>query len=339
MIGLCGGGNLLAGRHKSIKKGQALLVCEDISVHVARKAMKNLRLRVLPPHGEVHLSAPHHVSTQAIQRFVRGQLAWIRKKQAEIAARPVLSEEMVNGERHRLFGQEYELRLCEKYGRHQITIADGGILLLTVRPGTTIANRRRVLSGWYRQQLSLHLLPLIEQWQATIGVTVQACTIRQMRTRWGSCNITKGRISINLELARRPPGCLEYVLVHEMVHLLEPSHNERFWGLVGHYLPDWQEHRAALESGLFPCRPSEEQAWCVYMVRCADNTLYTGITNNLTQRLAAHNSAKGGAKYTRPRQPVSLVYVEEGLSHSLAAKREYVIKKMATKQKRQLVTL
>ncbi|MEN8141714.1 MAG: YgjP-like metallopeptidase domain-containing protein [Thermodesulfobacteriota bacterium] len=310
---------------------------DEIDVLVIRKRMKNLRLRVREPKGEVCLSAPHHASWQAIDSFVRSQQGWIKARQGEIAARgprPELCLE--DGEIHLFFGREYELRLREvSSGRHLLRLTAERRLELAVRQGTSRANRRKVLDRWYRERLGRAIDKLVAKWQPRLAVTVTAWTIRAMSSRWGSCNVGRGRLSINLDLVRLPRPCLEYVVVHEMVHLLEPGHNKRFWSLLDQHLPAWREAKALLHGQWGT--PAGQDDWSVYMVRCADDSLYTGIAKDLGQRLAAHNSAKGGAKYTKARQPVALVYQEGGLTHSQAARREWAIKKLSRLAKLALV--
>jgi len=223
------------------------IVIRDIPVQVMRKPIKNLHLGVYPPDGQVRVSAPEHLTDDNIRLAVISRLRWIRKQRAAFQAQPRQSKrDMVPGESHYVFGQRYRLEVIERRGRHEIVVKNPSTLQLFVNPGTTQANRTKVLQEWYRQQLKARVPTLLERWEPIIGHPVSAWGIKKMKTKWGSCNIQQRRIWLNLELAKKPPECLEYVVVHELVHLLERDHNERFKALMSQYLPQWQRQRALL---------------------------------------------------------------------------------------------
>ncbi|WP_008318198.1 M48 family metallopeptidase [Leptolyngbya sp. PCC 6406] len=227
--------------------GTTAIVIRDIPVQVMRKPIKNLHLGVYPPDGQVRVSAPEHLTDDNIRLAVISRLSWIRKQQAAFQAQPRQSaREMVSGESHYLFGQRYRLEVIERRGRHEVVVKNNSTLQLFVNPGTTPANRTRVLIEWYRQQLKARIPPLLVFWQPIIGQQVSAWGVKKMKTKWGSCNSQQRRIWLNLELAKKPPECLEYVMVHELVHLLERHHNDRFKALMDEFLPPWRIRRDLL---------------------------------------------------------------------------------------------
>lgn len=223
------------------------ITIRDIPVQVVRKPIKNLHLGVYPPDGNVRVSAPEHLTDDNIRLAIVSRLSWIKKQQAKFQNQPRQSErEMVSGESHYVFGKRYRLEVIERRGRHEIALKNHSTLQLFVNPGTSTANRKRVLTEWYRQQLKDRIPALLDRWESTIGQSVSNWGVKQMKTKWGSCTIGKRRIWLNLELAKKPVECLEYVLVHELMHLLERHHNAHFRSLMGHYLPSWKQRRDLL---------------------------------------------------------------------------------------------
>lgn len=221
----------------------------DLHVEIVRKDIKNLHLGVYPPDGRVRLAVPLRVDDETARLLIVNKLGWIRRQQARFATQARQSaREMVDGESHYVGGRRYRLRVVEQDAPPQITLRGGNILELRVRPHTDAARRLNILQAWYRAQLKAALPDLIAKWSPVLGVTVAAWGIKRMKTRWGTCNIAARRIWLNLELAKKSPQCLEYVLVHEMVHLLERTHNDRFRALMDRYLPQWQLRRAELNA-------------------------------------------------------------------------------------------
>lgn len=215
---------------------------------MVRKAIKNLHLSVQPPVGKVRISVPEHVSDDQVRLTIISRLPWIRKRQATFLAQPRQSvREMVSGESHYLFGKKYRLEVIERRGKHEVVVKNITTLQLFVSPGTTASNGLVVLNDWYRAQLKERIPMLFDRWQQKIGVEATAWGVKRMKTRWGSCNTGKKRILINLELAKKPPECLEYIIVHELVHLLERHHNDRFRNLLDKFLPTWQLSRDVLK--------------------------------------------------------------------------------------------
>lgn len=225
------------------------ITVNNITVEVVRKAIKNLHLGVYPPHGRVRVAAPLAVSDDAVRLAVIGKLAWIKRQQAKFEAQPRQSRrEMVRGESHYFLGQRYRLRVIEHHAAGKVVLRNASIDLY-VRPETSADQREQVLHRWYRKQLKALVPPLLEKWQLVLDVDVADWGIKKMKTKWGACTIGAQRIWINLELAKKPVQCLEYIIVHELLHLLERHHNDRFQKLMDQFLPQWRLHREELNQG------------------------------------------------------------------------------------------
>ena len=221
----------------------------DMEIQVIRKTIKNFHLAVLPPYGKVRVAVPHHVTDERVRLAIISKLAWIRRQQADFNQQPRQTErEMINGESHYLWGRQYRLEVIEQVGKHRIEVKGKSKFRLYVQAGTSADNRLVVLNNWYREQLKVKIDELIEHWSPIIKRKPKSCGIRKMKTKWGSCNIETKRILFNLELVKKPPECLEYILVHELVHLLVRHHNERFRKHMDTFLPKWREHRNLLNT-------------------------------------------------------------------------------------------
>lgn len=234
------------------------ITVSGIRVDVVRKDIKNLHLGVYPPHGRVRVAAPLVVSDEAVRLAVIDKLAWIKRQKAKFAEQSRQSRrEMVSGESHYFLGRRYRLRLHEQAGKQYVAIRGLTHLDLFVNPGRTVEQRQAVLTRWYRQQLMNEMIPpLLEQWQAKLGVQVSAWCIKRMKTKWGSCNPVTGKVWFNLELAKKPVQCLEYIIAHELAHLLERHHNDRFTALMEIHLPRWRQYREMLS-----LTPLGHEAW------------------------------------------------------------------------------
>ena len=220
---------------------------QGIEVQVVRKDIKHLYIRVYPPHGCVRVSVPLHVTDDEVCVAVTARLEWIRRQQARIVSQPGRTRrDMRSGEHHYVFGRQYLLEVLERRGPHEVSLKNNSTLLLTVNPDTSSANRERVLNEWYRALLKERIPILLEKWQSITGKDVAEWGVKRMKTRWGSCNISRRRIWLNLELAKKPVTCLEYVLVHEMVHLFERYHNDNFYSYMDQFMPQWRTHRDTL---------------------------------------------------------------------------------------------
>lgn len=211
-----------------------------LKIDVLRKNVKNLNLRVYPAECRVRISVPRRIPDSEVTRFIEGKLPWIRKHLANYRERPKSEpKKFITGELHPVWGQNLKLILIEKDKPPRVFVGDGN-LHLSVRPGTVQRKRASVLKEWYRDELKQKIPELIKKWEPQMGVKVEEFGVKQMKTRWGTCNIRARRIWLNLELAKKRPELLEYVVVHEMVHLLERLHNKRFYGFMSRYLPNWK---------------------------------------------------------------------------------------------------
>jgi predicted metal-dependent hydrolase len=220
-----------------------------LTVDVVRKPIKNLHLGVYPPHGRVRVAAPMAVSDDAVRLAVIGRLAWIKRQRAKFKEQPRESRrELVTGESHYFLGQRYRMRVIERAGPGKVLLRGKTGLVLYIGPGSDAAARDRTLQRWYRQQLHGLVPRLLAKWEKKIGVTAAEWRIKRMRTKWGACSIGARRIWLNSELAKKPQRCLEYIIVHELVHLLEPHHGDRFTTLMDRFLPNWAALRAQLAS-------------------------------------------------------------------------------------------
>lgn len=229
----------------------AKLLIDDVEIEVIRKKVKRIYLSVYPPAGYVRMTVPARLDNETIIFFARSKLAWVKRQQAKIRARPrPPAPDYVNGETHLFFGRPYILQVLETTGRPRVEFSADQSIILHVRPNSTKDERQKLLNAWYRRQLQAVIPAYLQKWQKEIGVTVQEWGIRKMKTKWGSCNIQARRIWLNLELAKKSPRCLEYIIVHEMIHLLERYHNDRFYGYLTKYLPGWKEIKKELNSSL-----------------------------------------------------------------------------------------
>lgn len=212
-----------------------------LAVEVVRKEIKHLHLGVYPPRGRVRVAVPLRIDDEAVRLAVVSRLGWIRRQRERFELQERQSaREMVTGESHYVAGRRYLLDVVEAEGPAGVRLRNNRTLELRVRPGSDRARREALLHGWYRRRLRARVPALIATWEPVIGVRVADWRIRRMKTRWGSCNAGAGRIWLNLELAKKPTSCLEYILVHEMVHLIERSHNERFRACLDRVMPGWR---------------------------------------------------------------------------------------------------
>jgi predicted metal-dependent hydrolase len=227
----------------------SVLVIGGLNVDVIRKDIKNLHISVMPPNGRVRVAIPAHINDDRVRSAIVSKLAWIKKQQADFEKQPRQSErEMVSGESHYFLGRRYRLEVIEVTGKSHIALNGNNTLLLSTSTDTSKEKRLKLLDEWYREQIKRRLPALLNKWQAIVGVEPNHCGIRKMKTKWGSCNTSEKRIWLNLELAKKPPECLEYILVHELVHLLERHHNRRFKAFMDEFMPKWSLHRDTLNS-------------------------------------------------------------------------------------------
>ncbi len=223
------------------------MTVNGINVQVVRKDIKNLHLAVYPPDGHVRVAVPKITTDDNVRLAIVSKLSWIKKQQQDFEDQPRQSKrEFISGECHYFFGRKLRLELIDRAGKPEIKLLKSGKLKMFIKSGASIKNKEKLLSAWYREELKIRIGELLEKWQPIVNRTAEECGIRKMKTKWGSCNIEQRRIWLNLELAKKPPQCLEYILVHELVHFHERNHNERFKALLFQFMPDWQARRKLL---------------------------------------------------------------------------------------------
>ncbi len=218
----------------------------ELHAEVTRKAIKHVHLSVLPPVGKVRVAAPQGMPLDTIRLFVISKLSWIRSQQRKLQAQErETPREYLNKESHYLWGKRYLLEISHADAAPTVSLTPR-TLKLQVRPGADQARCEEVLDGWYRQQVRDAVPALLAKWEPLLKVKAQRVFVQRMKTKWGSCTPESGYIRLNTDLAKKPMECLEYIMVHELVHLLEPTHNQRFIDLMDLYLPHWQQLRKQL---------------------------------------------------------------------------------------------
>jgi len=213
---------------------------KDIEAQIIRKRIKNIYLRVCHPDGNIKISAPLQTSLWKIQKFVQSKIDWILSKQKKIDKkvknRP---KKYVNNETHYFMGESYTLKIVENNHDSFVKLFNQEIIL-NIPSKTTVGERQTIIEKWYGQQLNLLITPILKKWEVILNVSVKKFSVRKMKTRWGSCTPKSQSIRFNLELAKTSSGNIEYVVVHELVHLLEPSHNNRFKTIMDQFYPNWK---------------------------------------------------------------------------------------------------
>ena len=225
-------------------------------VEVVFKPIKNVHLSVHPPAGRISVAAPDYMQLATVRLFALARLEWIRHQQKKLALQQREPERgYVERESHTVWGKRYLLKVIEAEAAPRVDLTPRQ-LRLQVRPGSNHTQRQQVLEAWYRQQVRDAAAPLLQLWQARLAVTAARCYVQRMKTRWGSCNPIARTIRLNTELAKKPPQCLEYLVVHELMHLIEPTHNACFIALMDKFMPDWQRHRELINQ-----LPLRHEAW------------------------------------------------------------------------------
>ncbi|MBM7871604.1 putative metal-dependent hydrolase [Clostridium pascui] len=216
------------------------LIIDDIEIWVQKKKIKNIYLRVAAPQGRVQVSAPKNMKDEAIKMFLISKMPWIKKHKDKYKNQPKQCiREYVSGESVYLWGKKYALEVLYSNKQNNIKI-NGDRLILQVRENSTVDQREKLLNEWYRENIKSEIPEYLEKWQKIIGVTAEEWGVKNMKTRWGTCNVRDKRIWLNLQLTKKPPKCLEYVIVHELVHLLEKNHNNIFIGYMDKFMPNWR---------------------------------------------------------------------------------------------------
>jgi hypothetical protein len=226
---------------------KVLHIASNLSIDVVRKDIINMHLAVYPPTGRIRIAIPLNVNDEAVRLFAISKIAWIRKHQRNFVAQDRQSpREFKQRESHYFLGKRYLLRINELEEPPKVLLKTKTYIDLFIRPNSTTEQKQIVINEWYRSELKKLIPDLIEKWENKLSVKVSDWQIKQMKTKWGTCNIEKKRIWINLELAKKPLHCLEYIIVHEMLHLIERHHNDRFLTLMEKYMPQWKFYKEEL---------------------------------------------------------------------------------------------
>ena len=220
----------------------------DIVIAMTRKAIKHVHLSVHPPLGRVSLVAPTGTRPEVARAYAISKIGWIRDQRAKLQGQArETRRQFVERERHYLWGRRYLLSVVEEDAKPSVRLSHRK-LTLVVRPGSSKAKREEVMHDWHKALLHEAVPPLIRKWQAKLGVTLSGYFLQRMKTKWGGCNHRAGNIRLNTELVKKPKDLVEYVVVHEMLHLIEPTHSERFIALLDEHCPTWREARAELNA-------------------------------------------------------------------------------------------
>lgn len=218
----------------------------EITVDVVMKDIKNIHLSVYPPNGKVRVAAPLRMNIDTIRLFTISKLSWIKAQQSKFQDQErETPREYLERESHYLWGKRYLMKIVEADEAPRVELKHKA-LVLTVRPGAQEGKRQEIIQDWYRKEIKKAASPLIEKWEQHLGVQISRFFVRKMKTRWGSCNPASRCIRFNTDIAKKPLQCLEYIVVHELTHLLEPTHNARFVALMDQNMPRWQYCREQL---------------------------------------------------------------------------------------------
>jgi predicted metal-dependent hydrolase len=235
---------------------EELIVLGDILIHVTRKDIKNVHLSVHPPLGRVTLAAPINTRLEVARAYAISKLDWIRQQQQQLTTQArETPREFIERESHYLWGRRYLLSIKETNAKPVVKL-DHKRITLHIRANTGIEKRAEIIHEWHKSLLHNVIPPMIMKWQEKLGVTVSGYFLQRMKTKWGSCNHKAGHIRLNTELVKKPKDLLEYVIVHEMAHLIEPTHNERFVAILTKHYPTWHEARVELND-----LPLTSEAW------------------------------------------------------------------------------
>jgi predicted metal-dependent hydrolase len=224
------------------------ITVSNIKIDVVKKDIKNLHLAVYPPTGRVRIAAPLRTNDEAIRLFAVSKLGWIKRHQQTFVSQDrEVARDFVSGESHYFNGKRYLLKVIEHDAAPKIEVQHKKIEMY-VRTGSTSKQRASILNSWFREQLKNQIPELIDKWEQKMNVKLNDWAVKQMKTKWGTCNIEAKRIWLNLELAKKPSRCLEYIIVHEMAHLLERHHNDNFVSHMDKFFPQWKSCKKELNS-------------------------------------------------------------------------------------------
>lgn len=231
-------------------KSNKVIIC-DLEVQTIKKDIKNIHLGVYPPLGRIRVAAPLKTSDEAIRLFVISKIPWIKKQKAKfLRQQRQTKREYVSGESHYFLGNRYRLNVMHTNGSPKVEIKRKTYIDLHIRPGTSTERREKILDDFYRSELKKHIPVFVNKWEERTGIIVNEIYVKKMKTKWGATNPEYRRIWINLELAKNPLRCTEYVLVHEMTHFLEKNHTDNFFCLMDSFMPQWPQYRDELNNSV-----------------------------------------------------------------------------------------
>jgi predicted metal-dependent hydrolase len=232
------------------------IILGDVAIAVARKEVKHVQLSVHPPNGRVTLVAPLDTRPEVVRAYATSKLSWIRKQQDRLREQArEAPRQYVERESHYLWGRRHLMTVIERDRKPEVSL-DHRRVVLSVRPGSSQVKRADVLHAWHRALLHREVPPIIRRWEPRLGVQVHGYFLQRMKTKWGSCNRASGTIRLNTELVKKPKDLLEYVIVHEMAHLIEPTHSSRFVAILDEHYPTWRDARVELNE-----LPLAAEAW------------------------------------------------------------------------------
>ena len=224
-----------------------LITVKDLEIEVEHKDIKHVHLAVYPPEGRVHVSVPNDMTMDSVRLYAITKLSWIRDSISEIKSQQRQSpRQYVSGEDHYLFGRRHILQVCYDNVAPSVTVINKKYIKLTVRPESTLEKKAEVMNEWYREQLKKRIARYITSWQGQMDIACSGWEVKQMKTKWGSCNHRTHHVIFNLELAKKPSHCIEYVVVHELAHIMVRTHNMEYKSILNKYMPQWEDYQREL---------------------------------------------------------------------------------------------
>lgn len=225
----------------------------NLDVLVVRKPIKNLHLSVLPPIGKVRVSVPLKTKDDTIQMFLATKLSWIKKQRMKfMAQKRQTRREYIAGESHYFMGKRYRLEVIYTNKHSSVCLKGKNKIVLHTQPNSSREYREKVITEWYRDELKKQIPDLIKKYQKRVRVKVNSWGVRKMKTRWGTCNVKTKRVWFNLELVKKPSHCLDFIIVHELTHLLEKNHNDKYKKYMNRFMPNWRQYKEELNSLILP---------------------------------------------------------------------------------------
>jgi predicted metal-dependent hydrolase len=234
-------------RDKTVIKSE--IIISGFNITVLKKDIKNLHLNILPPDGKIRVSAPKRMDDRSVRVFIISKLPWLEKHVNRFKERPRETPmEYISGESHYFKGEKYLLNVVEYGGKPYITINNNKYIDFYVKKDADLEEKKKIFLLWQREELAKELSGVFNKWQEIMGVSAEEWRIKRMKTKWGTCNTSAKRIWINLELAKKPVYCIEYIVVHELAHLIERNHNKRFTAVMDKFIPQWRSYKKELNS-------------------------------------------------------------------------------------------